>query len=126
MAYRSDGVLTKVTSAISATKPASPIYGISWDRTENPVLVRTDDAIGMTANAGVGSATVVNDFDSTDLFGAITTVEDSYGNVFARIPKCYIEKGQTTGALSKRVSRSPFGTAYLPKCFINADGSEND
>ena len=29
------------------------IYGVSWDGGSNPVLTRTDDAVGMVANEGL-------------------------------------------------------------------------
>ena len=32
------------------------IFGVRWDKTSSPVLIRTDEAVGMTANAGVDFA----------------------------------------------------------------------
>ena len=68
------------------------IYGVSWDKGELPDLTRTDDAVGLTANVGIDTAVVTNDFDNTPLFGSIREVEDTLGNKFIRIPKLYIKK----------------------------------
>ena len=92
------------------------IYGASWGKVASPVLTRTDASVGMVANAGVDMQVVRNDFDNTPLFGGIRDVTDSYGNVFVRIPKCYIRK--TDGAsLSWQVSLFPWPGFYLPSCF---------
>jgi len=47
---------------------------------------------------------------------------DSYGNVFVRIPRFYIEKTDTVNLKTWRISRNPFGLAYLPKCFVGPGG----
>jgi len=90
------------------------IYSVSWGGVENPTLTRTDDAVDMAAVAGVGSEVVVNDFDSVDIF-ANTEEVDEYGNVFRRIPKCYIKK--TNSPWVRAVSRYQHSGYYLPKCF---------
>ena len=96
------------------TATENAIYGVSWDGVENPTLTRTDDAVDMAAVAGVGSEVVVNDFDSVDIF-ANTEEVDEYGNVFRRIPKCYIKK--TNSPWVRAVSRYQHSGYYLPKCF---------
>jgi hypothetical protein len=97
------------------------IYGVSWEKVESPTLTRTDDAVGMTAEAGVGSGTVTNDFDAAEIYKDIEQVTDDDGNVFIRIPKFYIEKKSEANFASWRISTVSFGDAYLPKCFTNAD-----
>lgn len=101
----------------------SPIYGVSWDGAESPTLTRTDSSIGMTANAGVDMGAVTNDFDGADIFKDITEVTDDLGNVFVRIPKFYIEKTAVGNARTWRISKRPFGNAYLPYCFRNKSGA---
>ena len=93
------------------------IFGARWDKTSNPVLVRTDEAVGMTANAGVGFATVVNDFDFAPIWGEFEEVMDTLGNVFVRIPKFYIKKLNGANFLSWQVSKHRHPGFYLPWCF---------
>jgi hypothetical protein len=100
------------------------IYGVSWTKVESPTLTRTDDAVGMTAEAGVGSETVTNDFDTAEIYKDIEQVTDDDGNVFIRIPKFYIEKTSEANFASWRISTVSFGDAYLPKCFVNPAGGE--
>jgi hypothetical protein len=95
------------------------IYGASWNKSDNPILTRTDDAIGMVANAGVDSGVVVNNFDTAQIYGNITEVTDVDGNVFVRIPKLYIRKTDGVGYKTWQVSRGNFPGAYLPKCFLS-------
>ncbi len=68
------------------------IYGVSWDKSSSPTLTRTDDSVGFTAEAGVGAGTVVNDFDTAEIYKDITTSVDALGNTFVKIPKFYIKK----------------------------------
>lgn len=93
------------------------IYGVSWNKGSSPTLTRTDGAVGKVANAGVGMTPVVNDFDAAEIYKDITTVTDALGNVFIRIPKFYIEKTDGVGVKTWRISKQPFGSAYLPWCF---------
>jgi len=95
------------------------IYGVSWDKSSNPVLTRTNASVGMVANAGVDSNVVVNDFDNAEIYKDITEVIDSYGNVFVRIPKFYIRKTDGVGSKTIQISRFPLDGAYLPWCFWN-------
>ena len=60
---------------VARTDPFA-IYGVSWDKSSNPTLTRTDSAVGFIANAGVDDETVQNDFDKTQIFGEIHDVED--------------------------------------------------
>jgi hypothetical protein len=110
---------------LSGGKSAGIIYGASWDKgaTVNAPLTRTDSAVGLVANAGVDAGVVVNDFDSAEIYRDITEVTDALGNVFVRIPKFYIEKTDGVGYKTWRISRMPFGTAYLPKCFVSSAGA---
>jgi hypothetical protein len=66
---------------------------------------------------------VSNDFDNADIFKEMTDVTDSFGNVFVRIPKFYIEKTAIGNARTWRISKRPFGNAYLPYCFRNSTGA---
>ena len=104
-------------------KKTSKIYGVSWDGGESPVLTRTDSSVGMIANAGIDANPVSNDFDNAEIFKEITEVTDSYGNEFVRIPKFYIEKTAVGNARTWRISKRPFGDAYLPYCFRHTTGA---
>jgi hypothetical protein len=93
------------------------IFGVSWNKGPDPTLTRTDDAVGMVANAGVGSQVVQNDFDSAPIYRNITEVTDSYGNVFVRIPKFYIRKTDSANLRTWQISEYPHPGFYLPWCF---------
>ena len=93
------------------------IFGAQWNKTSSPTLTRTDEAVGMVANAGVGFATVVNDFDYAPIFGEFEEVMDTLGNVFVRIPKFYIRKLNGATFLSWQVSKHRHPGFYLPWCF---------
>ena len=94
----------------------SKIYGASWDKSSTPTLTRTDASVGMVANAGVDASVVVNNFDTAQIYGEITEVTDTCGNVFVRIPKFYIQK--TDGVIRTwRISKTKYPGFYLPWCF---------
>lgn len=93
------------------------IYGVSWSKGESPILMRTDAAVGMTANAGIDNQTVHNDFDDAGIYRDIIEVTDSLGNVFMRIPKVYIRKTDGAGYKTWQVSRHKHKGFYLPWCF---------
>ena len=96
---------------------SAKIYGVSWNKGSSPTLTRTNNSIGMVANAGVGSTPVRNDFDSAEIYKDITQVTDALGNVFMRIPKFYIKKTDGTGFKTWQISKTMFAGAYLPACF---------
>lgn len=50
----------------------------------------------MVAAAGIDDEIVSNDFDNVPIFGEISEVVDTLGNVFVRIPKFYIKKNRRT------------------------------
>lgn len=95
------------------------IFGVKWDKNDNPTLTRTDASVGLVANAGVGFQTVQNDFDYLPIFGEITEVIDESGNVFIRIPKFYIRKMDGVNFKSWQVSKIRYPGFYLPWCFWN-------
>jgi len=97
---------------------SAAIYGVSWDKGSDPTLTRTDDAVGMVANAGVGDEIVVNDFDSAEIYSEMTEVTDALGNVFIRIPRFYIRKTDGVGFKTWQISKQSHGAGwYLPWCF---------
>jgi hypothetical protein len=93
------------------------VYGVSWNKSSDPTLTRTDDSVAFTAEAGVDAGGVTNDFDTSEIYGDITEVVDGDGNAFVRIPKFYIEKVDTTNFKSWRISKNGGGAGYLPWCF---------
>lgn len=99
----------------------TPIYGVAWDKSSDPTLVRTDDAVGMTAGVGVGDELAINDFDHVPIFGEMHDVVDSYGNVFVRIPKLYIRKTDGPDLKTWQVSKVRYPGFYLPWCFWDFD-----
>ena len=103
---------------------AAKIYGVSWNKSATSALTRTDDSVGMVANAGVSAQVVINNFDAAEIFKDITTVVDLYGNSFVRIPKFYIKKTDISGYKSWQISKRPFTGAYLPWAFWDFTNSQ--
>lgn len=100
------------------------IFGSTWDKGESPTLTRTDHAINAVAEAGVDMQNVRNDFDGFPIFGEIKEVEDSYGNIFMRIPKLYIRKAKADGYRLWQVSKTEYPGFYLPWCFWDFDNNK--
>lgn len=100
-----------------------PIYGVAWDKSSNPTLIRTDDAVGMVAEVGVDNQIVRNDFDYAPIFGEMHDVTDTYGNVFVRIPKFYIRKTDGPGFKTWQISKIRYPGFYLPWCFWDFEKS---
>lgn len=95
-----------------------PIYGVSWDKSDDPTLIRTDDSVGWTCQVGVDGSIVTNDADNADIYGEFIESTDGYGNTFICIPRLYIEKTDGVGYKTWRISRQKFSaTSYLPWCF---------
>ena len=105
-----------VNNALESSMIAK-IYGVQWDKSSNPALIRTKDAVGMVANAGVGGTFVTNDFDNAQIFREIGQVVDTLGNVFIRIPKFYIRKTDGVSYKTWEVSKYQYPGFYLPWCF---------
>lgn len=110
-------VAKRIEALRQTIAPKHPIYGIYWDKSSNPTLTRTDDAVGKEAAVGVDGEYVVNDFDRLDIFGEIGEVTDELGNVFVRIPKFYIQKKAGPGYYLLRISKTQYPGFYLPWCF---------
>ncbi len=96
------------------------IYGAYWNTQSSPTMTRTNDAIGATTNAGVGTTKSLNTADFWNVFKDWSEVTDTYGNQFIRIPKLYIQKQYQSGYMVKKVSRFKHdSTWYLPACFYD-------
>lgn len=93
------------------------IMGVSWNKGSSPTLTRIDSSIGMIAAAGVDSTPVHNDFDAAPIYREIYEVTDTFGNVFVRIPKCYIRKTDGVGYKTWQISKTQYAGFYLPWCF---------
>ena len=93
------------------------VFGAEWDKQSSPILTRTDDARGLTANVGVDDQVVYNDFDSVPIFGDIHDATDELGNVFVRILKLYIRKKDAENYKSWQVANAKLPGFYLPWCF---------
>lgn len=93
------------------------VFGVSWDKSSNPIMTRTYDAVGMTASIGIDSAVVTNDFDTAQIYKDIQDETDAYGNVFVSIPAFYIRRTVTDIAVTCEITRYYRPGFYLPKCF---------
>ena len=105
------------TNAALESSMIAKIYGVRWDKGPSPTLIRTHDAVGMVAAAGVGGGLVTNAFDNAQIFREIGSVVDTLGNVFIRIPKIYIRKTDGVNFKTWEVSKHRYPGFYLPWCF---------
>lgn len=82
LALKNNGKLQDIENRVLLLEHDLPrIYGVVFSGS-NPVGTRTDDAVGMVANVGVGSEVVLNDFDSVSFFQrpACNVYFDTNGN----------------------------------------------
>lgn len=101
------------------------IFGVSWTVGQNsPIGVRTHDAVGLTANVGIDNQVVVNDFDNLPIWGQMKEVTDLFGNVFIRIPKFYIKKGDEITTDFLQISQYKHDGFYLPWSFWDFTNSK--
>jgi len=107
----------KYTNMLVNNLDGNKIYGVYWDKGEDPTLTRTHDAIGINADVGIDGEFVQNDFDNAQIFREIGEVTDSLGNVFIRIPKFYIRKTDGAGFKTWQISKTQYPGFYLPWCF---------
>lgn len=103
--------------AVASDVIVHDVYGVSWDKSETSTLTRTDQAVGLVANAGIDNQVVQNDFDNIPIFRAMREVTDDYGNVFIRIPKLYIRKTDGENIKTWQVCGTKRPGFYLPWCF---------
>lgn len=69
------------------------IYGISRDVTSSsPAWARTDNAVGKTATASVGTTAGKSDFDTCAPWSGIVRETLSTGDVMVKIPKFYFRR----------------------------------
>ena len=90
------------------------VYGLRWDG--NETYTRLEGAVGMVANAGIGTTPEVNDFDDAEIYKDIEDVTVD-GNAFVMIPKFYIKKVVTGNTWEWYVSKDKGEGYYLPECF---------
>lgn len=129
------------------------IYGVSITKQENgniqssPTLTRTDDAVGLTAQATTNGAAVTNDFDTAadwpKMFRCngyysdtgqfiITSKKGEPGydavnqDVFWCCERFYHKRTETSEAITHQISTKPFPGAALPTVFTGKDGEALD
>lgn len=69
------------------------IYGISRDKTaSSPVWARTDEAVGKTATASVGTTAGASDFNNCYPWSGIVRETLSTGDVMVKIPKFWFQR----------------------------------
>lgn len=100
---------------------SAPIFGVYWDKSESPELIRTHDAVGMESAIGIDGQWVHSDFDSAPIWGQMGEVKDVYENRFIRIPNLYIRKTDGDGFKTMAVTTRPLPGFYNPWCFWDFD-----
>ncbi len=110
-------VVTLIKDDLTGSNYAnSKIYGVTFPNTT--IGTRTDSAIGATYS---GTTAITSSFDTEEIYSEITEENDSYGNVFIKIPKFYIKKTKSTGNIwTYQISKTKVDSDYyLPACFVD-------
>ena len=119
-----DELFTNQREVINVLNDDYIVMGAYWNKGSVSALTRTGGADGKVANAGVGGGLVVNDFDSMPIYRDIHEVTDDLGNVFIRIPKCYVKKKDGEGFHTRQISKMKHGDFYLPWCFWDFENNK--
>ena len=72
---------------------ASPVYGVSGLHQSDPVLTRTDDAVGMNFAINDATGEIASDFNDVFPWNVTEVVEDTAGNKFVSFPEMYFRIG---------------------------------
>lgn len=102
-----DGIVMGIKRTISSTSP-------DW--------TRTDDAIGKSFSASVGSTAGSSDFDSMPIYKDIKRVTLSTGDVMVQIPKFYFRRYVEDGIEYIKISRCEKEDFVLHPAFNRPDG----
>ena len=104
----------------------SKIYGISRDiSNSSPAWARTDDAVGMTATATVGTVAGSSDFDNCYPWSGIARETLSTGDVMVKIPKFYFQRYREGNVEHIRITDKATSGFTLHPAF-NHGGVEKD
>ena len=115
---------SKLDRLIKGYSRNQPIFGVYWDKSSSPTLIRTHDSEGMIANAGIGSQRVKNNFDKVPIFGDIGEAIDTYDNVFMQIPKLYFCKHIGKDFIWWGITNKPLLGFYLPHVFWDFENNK--
>lgn len=107
----------QIQQIINVLNEDKMIFGVYWDKSSNPTLVRTDASIGLEANVGKDGQLAKNDFDNMPIYRDIGEHTDELGNVFIKIPKFYIQKVEGNSYRRIRISKTRYPGFYLPWVF---------
>lgn len=85
--------ITTAGQSVNVTLAYVHIFGISRDVTaSSPAWSRTDEAVGMTATASVGTVAGASDFDAWMPWSGIVRETLASGDVMVKIPKFYFQR----------------------------------
>lgn len=86
-------IITDATAIVNAELKFVSIYGISRNITAaSPAWARTDDAVGFTATASVGTSAGSSSFDDCYPWSGIVRETLSTGDVMVKIPKFWFQR----------------------------------
>lgn len=123
-----NGVLTNTTVEVKDDFEINldAIYGISRDITlSSPEWARTDNAVGLTATASVGTQAGTSDFDNIYPWSEIKRETLPTGDVMVKIPKFYFHRYRDGSIEHIKISKVPKGGFILHPAF-NHGGVETD
>lgn len=100
---------------------SSKIYGISRDITNSsPAWARTDNAVGFTATASVGTAAGSSSFDNCYPWSGIVRETLSTGDVMAKIPKFWYRRFRSGNIEHIQIADAPTPNFELHPAFNHA------
>ena len=122
----SRNILVDIVMQYRIELPFVSIYGINRDITNSsPVWTRTDDAVGMTATATVGTVAGSSDFNNCYPWSGIVRETLSTGDVMVKIPKFYFQRYREGNIEHIRIAEKATSGFTLHPAF-NHGGVEND
>lgn len=99
---------TKVEFDVTELVSSAHIYGVSWDRTDTPVLTRIDEAASfpspvVAVDTSVGSSP----FDNLMPWAGMEKITDENGQSLVSIPKFWYRWTSTEDALTLQIADAP-------------------
>ncbi len=119
-----DGTETATETATVGTEIAmsyTAIYGISRNITATSTLwARTDNAVGKTATASVGTVAGASDFDDCYPWSGITRETLSTGDVMVKIPKFWYRRYRSGNTEYIKIANKAVANFTLHPAFLRA------
>lgn len=121
----SDGEITdtvNVEVVKDYTVNLGAVMGISRSTSSNSASwTRTDDSIGKTATASIGTTAGHSDFDDMPIYKSITRITKDSGDVMVRIPKFYYRRYVENGNEYIKIAPKQYANFKLHPAFMKGN-----